>query len=149
MIWGGAEEIEKKKFLAALLQGKKNFGGHSPGKENYRQPHPEKKKFPGSLCWGKKKFLGPFLIGLYKEKKFFGVHLWEKKIWGKPPRRKKNFWEASLKKKKILGSSSGEKKFLVNLPPQIINGRPLSYYSAHHTNTTIKVIILVKRQLLP
>ncbi len=29
---GGAEEIEKEKFLAALLRGKKFFGGHSPGK---------------------------------------------------------------------------------------------------------------------
>ncbi len=112
MIWGGGgpDEIDKKKIIAAHLREKKIFWGHSPGKKNFRQPHPEKKEFPGSLCWGKKIFLGPFLIGLYKGEKNFGVHLWGNKFLGKPPRKKNFFWETSLKKKLFLGSSSREKK---------------------------------------
>ncbi len=41
---GGPEEIEKKKILAALLRGKKNFGGHSPGKMGLRKPEHVRKK---------------------------------------------------------------------------------------------------------
>ncbi len=54
-----------------------------------------------------------------------------KKNFGEASSKKKKFLGSLLeKKKKILGSSSGEKKFLVEkflrAPPQIINGRPLT-----------------------
>ena len=65
MIWG-VEEIKKQ-----------NSRGPSPGKKkflSFRQPYPEKKKFQGTLFWGKNKILGPFLIGLYKEKIFLVYH---------------------------------------------------------------------------
>ncbi len=48
MIWGGAEEIEKKKFLAALLREKKNFGGHSPGKKS-GGPSPGRRIYTGGV----------------------------------------------------------------------------------------------------
>ena len=68
---GGPEEIEKKKFLAALLREKKISGSPTL-----------RKKISGISLLREKKILGPFLIGLYKEKNFFGVHLWEKKFLG-------------------------------------------------------------------
>ncbi len=40
---GGAEEIEKKKFLKAFLQEKINFKGPSPGKNQFQKPFSRKK----------------------------------------------------------------------------------------------------------
>ncbi len=92
----------KKKILEATLREKKISGS----------PTPRKKISRISLLREKKKFWGSFLIGLYKGKKIFGVHLWEKKILGKPPRRKKKIWGSRLSEKKFYGTLPWKKKII-------------------------------------
>ncbi len=59
MIWGGAEEIEKKKFLAALLREKKCWRPLS-GEKKFQTAPPRGKKNFRDLFAGGKKFFGPF-----------------------------------------------------------------------------------------
>ena len=85
MIWGGGGGNREKKNSRGPSPGNKNFWGPLSGKKKFQAAPPRKKKFSGISLLREKKFLGPFLMGLYKEKKIFGEHLWEKKFLGNPP----------------------------------------------------------------